>query len=44
MFHGCNCHAVGVKKMKDEVKELSHLVLKAFAVSAGEEEVFAEDD
>ena len=30
--------------MKDKVKELSNLGLKAFAIGAGDEEVFAEDD
>ena len=30
--------------MEDKVKELSNLGLKAFAIGAGDEEVFAEDD
>ena len=30
--------------MKDKVKELSNLGLKAFAIGAEDEEVFAEDD
>ena len=30
--------------MKDKVKELSNLGLKAFAIGAGDEEVFADDN
>ena len=30
--------------LKDKVNELSNLGLKAFAITAGDEEVFAEDD
>ena len=45
MFYSCNCHAVGVNNEgQGYIKELSNLGFKAFAISAGDKEVFAEDD